>query len=218
MITIKRYASDLLLSNMYIITEGTQAVVIDPFREISPAKGLKVDKIFLTHEHYDHISGVNLWKKNTKASVLCSKACSTNIQSPQKNLSIHFKEFCELQTWMELEELPQSDPEYSCTADETFEDEMRFEWLGHEWHLFEMPGHSTGSIGILLDNTYFFSGDSLMENSEIELRMPGGSRKKWKEIGEPRLRTISSGVRVCPGHFHEFTFQREGGGLGGVFI
>lgn len=210
MITIKRYESDLLLSNMYVVAEGMRAVVIDPFQDIFPAKGLIIDKIILTHEHYDHISGVNLWRKITKAPVLCSRACAANIQSPKKNLSRHFKEFCELQTWMELEEIPQADPEYSCEADETFEDELWFEWQGHKWHLFEMPGHSQGSIGILLDDMRFFSGDSLMENSEIELRMPGGSRKKWKEIGEPRLKQIPCGIRVYPGHFQEFIFQRKG--------
>lgn len=210
MITIKRYESDLLLSNMYIVAEGMRAVVIDPFRDISPAEGLVIDKILLTHEHYDHISGVNLWKETTKAPVLCSKACAANIQSSRKNLSNHFKEFCVLQTWMKLEEIPKSNLEYSCEAEEHFEDELLYAWQGHKWYLFEMPGHSLGSIGILLDDTYFFSGDSLMENSEIELRMPGGSRKKWKEIGEPRLRQIPSGIRVYPGHFPEFIFQRKG--------
>ena len=68
-----------------------------------------------------------------------------------------------------------------------------------------------GSIGILLDGTHFFSGDSLMENSEIELRMPGGSRKKWKEIGEPRLKQIPDGIRVYPGHFEDFIYKKEGG-------
>lgn len=210
MITIERYESDLLSSNMYVVAEGTRAVVVDPFRDTSPSEGRIIDKIILTHEHYDHISGVNLWKKITKAPVLCSKACAVSIQSPKQNLSSHFKEFCELQTWMKLEEIPRSDPEYFCTADEIFEDELWFEWKGHKWHLFEMPGHSQGSIGILLDDAHFFSGDSLMENSKIELRMPGGSRKKWKEIGEPRLKQISFGTRVYPGHFQEFIVQREG--------
>lgn len=218
MITIKRYESDLLLSNMYVVAEGTHAVVIDPFPDITLANGLVIDKILLTHEHYDHISGVNLWKEITKASVLCSRACADNITSPRKNLSKHFKEFCELQTWIELENIPQSDPEYSCGADEVFEDELVFKWQGHKWYLFEMPGHSQGSIGILLDDTFLFSGDSLMENCGIELRLPGGSRKKWKELGEPRLRQIPYGIRVYPGHFKDFIYHKERSELIGVPI
>jgi hydroxyacylglutathione hydrolase len=201
---IRRYESGLLSSNMYVVVEGHRAIVIDPFDDVSPATGLTIDYILLTHEHYDHISGVNTWKKATGALVLCSKACAENIQNPKKSLANHFKEFCELQTWVVLDEIPASDPEYTCLADQTFEDEMNLEWQGHFFRLFEIPGHSQGSIGILLDGKEFFSGDSLMENSEIELRMPGGSRKKWREIGSKRVDAIPEGTRIWPGHFECF--------------
>lgn len=205
---INRYTSDLLLSNMYIISEKGHAIVIDPFCDTTHASGLVIDKILLTHEHYDHISGVNLWKKETRAKVLCTKQCAENIKTPSKNLSNHFKEFCELQTWMRPNKTLIENPNYSCNADETFENEMSFKWLGHKWHLFELPGHSMGSMGIVLDGKIFFSGDSLMEGFEIELRMPGGSKKKWKEIGEPRIKALPEGILVCPGHFREFNYKK----------
>ena len=63
MIEIKRYVSGLLSSNMYVISEAGHAIVIDPFEDTTPSEGLTVDCILLTHEHYDHISGVNIWKK-----------------------------------------------------------------------------------------------------------------------------------------------------------
>lgn len=194
---------------MYVIVEGTRAVVIDPFADISPGNGLTVDHILLTHEHYDHISGVNLWKRETAAPVLCSGACAANIQDPRKNLARYFKEFRGLQTWVKLDTVPNFDPDYSCRADASFEDSMTFPWKGHTWRLFELPGHSMGSIGILLDERWFFSGDSLLEHHEIALRLPGGSRKKWKEIGEPRLAALQKGVRVYPGHFEDFLYREN---------
>ncbi len=208
---IVRYESGLLLSNMYLLIENEHAVVIDPFEDVSPAKGLIVDRIILTHEHYDHISGVNLWKKCFDTKVLCSETCAENIQNPKKNLSKIFEVFCELQTWIRLESIPQADDQYSCTADETFSDRMSFEWFGHLFSLFEMPGHSAGSIGILVDNQYFFSGDSLLEGRDIELRFPGGSRKLWEDIGKFRLEEIPDGITVYPGHFKEFKYSRKGG-------
>lgn len=210
MIEIKRYVSGLLSSNMYVVKEGEHAIVIDPFDDTTPSEGLIIDYIILTHEHYDHISGVNVWKEMTGAPVLCSKACAENIQNPKKNLSNHFKEFCELQTWIELDEIPSSDPYFTCSADEWFEDKMVLEWQEHVLELFEIPGHSLGSIGIMLDSTDFFSGDSLIDNNDIELRMPGGSRKKWREIGAPRISMIPEGIRIYPGHFQEFIYRRKG--------
>ena len=207
MIDIRRYESGLLSSNMYVIVEGNHAIVIDPFEDLSPVSNLSVDKILLTHEHYDHISGVNIWRKVISAPVFCSKACGENIQDPRKNLAYYFEDFCKLQTWLELDSLPMYDPNYSCQADETFEDKADFNWLGHHFFLFSLPGHSNGSIGIILDDNCFFSGDSVMQNFQIALRLPGGSRKKWNEIGQPRIEKIPYGVRVYPGHFTDFIYK-----------
>lgn len=205
---IRRYVSGLLSSNMYLIVEGNRGIVVDPCADTMPAQGLQVDYILLTHEHYDHISGVNVWKARTGARVLCSKACGENLQSPRKNLAALFRQFCELQTWIELEDIPESDPDFTCAAEETFENEMSLQWQGHTLSLFEIPGHSRGSIGILLDGKEFFSGDSLMEHSKIELRMPGGSRKLWSQIGSKRIEAIAEGTRVWPGHFGSFLLHR----------
>ena len=207
MIEIKRYVSSLLSSNMYVISEGDHAIVIDPYEDTTPSEGLMIDYIILTHEHYDHISGVNVWKKTRDAPVLCSSPCAENIQDSKKNLAYYFEEFCELQTWIKVDDIPEHDKAYSCTADIVFCDETVLEWNGHHLHLFEMPGHSMGSIGIVLDNLYFFSGDSLLENTDISLRLPGGSRKKWKEIGLPRLQSVSKNICVYPGHFEKFMYR-----------
>ena len=206
---IERYESPLLSSNMYLITESGHAVVIDPSQYLKKAKNLIVDKIILTHEHYDHISGVNDWKRLTNASVLCSKTCGENIQSSRKNMARLFEVFCELQTWIIVDKVPKADENYTCQADETFEGELDFAWQGHNFHLFELPGHSLGSIGILLDGQCFFSGDSLIEGKEIELRFPGGSRAKWETIGAPRLSLLPDRIKVYPGHFKEFIYVKE---------
>ena len=205
---IIRYESDLLCSNMYLIKENNSAVLIDPYRNTNLADGLNIVRIILTHEHYDHISGVNEWKKKTNAPVLCSKICAENIQSSRKNMARLFEVFCELQSWMVLDKIPKADENYTCQADETFEDKMDFEWQGHKLHLFELPGHSSGSIGILLDNKFFFSGDSLIEGKEIELRFPGGSKAKWEKTGASRLALIPEGITVYPGHFKEFVYKK----------
>ena len=201
---IRRYESDLLSSNMYMVIEEDRAIVIDPFSETTMTDDLQIDRLLLTHEHYDHISGVNLWKQKTGAPVLCSRPCAQNICDPKKNLARYFREFCELQTWIRLDEIPAADPDYSCTADESFEDRYSFAWMGHRFDLFEVPGHSKGSIGILLDEKCFFSGDSLMETDEIELRLPGGSKKLWKKTGEKRIKSLPKGIQVFPGHFRPF--------------
>jgi len=204
MMRIGRFDSGLLSSNMYVISENGHAVVIDPARDTSPGGGLAVDLLLITHEHYDHISGVNAWKRQYGAPLLCSRACAERIVSPSKNLAKHFDAFCEIQTWVTLETLPQVETDYRCTADRTFEDRLEFVWQGHTFLLEEIPGHSPGGIGILVDGREFFSGDSLLRDSEIEFRMPGGSRKQWLETGKARIEAVPKGAVIRPGHFEEF--------------
>ena len=201
---IKAYSSDLLLSNMYVISENGHAVVIDPFRDITKGEGLTIDLMMVTHEHYDHISGVNAWKEAYNAPLLCSEACAANLGDTVKNQSRHFDVFCELQSWIKQDKPVDTEPDYKCKADMTFNDKTEFEWQGHVFRLYEIPGHSQGSIGIYLDDENFFSGDSLLEGKETELRLPGGSRKQWKELGEPRIKAVPPGTVIFPGHFNSF--------------
>ncbi len=216
--TIERYESDLLSSNMYVLSENGHAIVIDPFRNTDTVKGLMVDRILLTHEHYDHISGVKLFKSCIAVPVFCSSACAENIRDAKKNMARLFRVFCELQTWIPLDHIPESDEDYCCLADETFDDEMRFEWQGHHFHLLEIPGHSSGSIGILLDDQSFFSGDSLMEDRETELRMPGGMPEKWEKTGKPRLKALPDELKIFPGHFQPFELDWERRRLHGLSV
>ena len=100
---INKTDSGLLHSCMYVITENHHAVVIDPCKDISSAAGLTVDYLIITHEHYDHIYGVNEWKAATGAKLVCSSACAANIRSAKKNMSRYFDVFCQMQTWVPTE-------------------------------------------------------------------------------------------------------------------
>ena len=193
---------------MYIVEENGHAVVIDPCRDTAAGDGLTVDWLIVTHEHYDHISGVNEWKEKTGAPLLCSRACAERIENPKKNMSRHFDAFCMLQSWTPVGETRIDPVSYTCRAERTFEDTYSFLWQGHRFSLMEIPGHSPGSVGIMLDNTDFFSGDSLIAGSPIELRFPGGSAAAWEETGKKRIEALPDGVMIRPGHFESFILRR----------
>lgn len=89
---------------------------------------------------------------------------------------------------------------YSCEADRTFDGECRMSWEGHSLWLKETPGHSAGSICILLDEKILFSGDSLVTGHPTILRLPGGSKKNFKMITIPFFESLDSELVVYPGH------------------
>ena len=189
---------------MFLIIENGHAIVIDPARNTDPGEGLIVDFLIITHEHYDHISGVNVWKERYHVPLLCSETCARRVIDSKKNQALYFDTFCEIQTMVHVASLPEIDTAYTCRANQTFNDEMEFEWQKHLFRLIEIPGHSPGSIGIYVDDCCFFSGDSLLKDTEVELRFPGGSQMCWKKTGEPRIKEVPKGITIYPGHFESF--------------
>ena len=204
---IDRYDSGLLNSSMYVISEKAHALVIDPCLNLNMADQYTVDCILITHEHYDHIFGVNAWKSKTNAPLMCSEACAHMLKNPKKNQARHFDSFCELQSFSKEWDASLIDPEYTCKADIIFNNTVELSWQGHNIRLLEIPGHSPGSIGIWI-NDVFFSGDILLEGKEIELRLPGGSKKKWEEHGKSIIDSIPNGTMIYPGHFSSYKLKR----------
>lgn len=200
------YLCQPLDSRMYCLIENQSAIIIDPCVDESLKKVLEQKEItkilvLLTHEHYDHISGVN-WIRDIclDTHVFCSCGCARNLRHPEDNLSA----FSEV-LLMDMERENNSfnglnfQP-YSCEADETFEGEYEFIWQGHKIFLKETPGHSKGSICILVDEKILFSGDTLVTGHETILRLPGGSKKDFANITLPYLESLEREIMVYPGH------------------
>lgn len=204
---VERIDSGLLNSSMYVISENGHAIVIDPCLNVDAADTFIIDYLFITHEHYDHIFGVNEWKERTGAPLVCSKVCSEKIKDSKKNQARHFDSFCEIQSFSMQWNPSFFNLRFTCEADITFEREEGIEWQGRRIRLVEIPGHSPGSTGIWIDDM-FFSGDSLIEGKEIELRFPGGSRKQWEESGKKIIDAIPVGTMIYPGHFDRFVLKR----------
>lgn len=203
---IRCTVSDLLSSNMYMLIEGDGAIIVDPCRKTDMPAGVTPERILLTHEHYDHISGVNAWKKEYGTKTLCSKACNERMQSPKKNMARYFEAFSTLQVGLDNGTPTDYEPFYVCRADEVFEEDTELVWRGHTIRLIALPGHSPGSAGFLIDR-FLFSGDSVFLEQDTVLNFPGGSEKDWKEIALPKLRALPPDTMVFPGHFTSFPLK-----------
>ena len=211
---IRRFVSNLLMSNMYILAEKDGCIIIDPFsnsknfmREIGTFAREKT-LVILTHEHFDHISGVNFMKDNYGISVYASVACAQNLQKPNMNLSRHFDAFCQMQSWIPGYKCDYSG-DYICSADVTFSGEMEISWMGHLIRLIEAPGHSQGSIFICIDDKYLFSGDSIFKDYPTGTRFTGGNTTTFNILTQPLIESFNKGTIVYPGHFDSFNIEER---------
>lgn len=204
---VLQFPTPLLASNMYLLTENSHGIVIDPYDGFAAQiaeECQEIDYILLTHEHYDHISGANALRERYGCPVVCGEACGRRIRNSTHNFSRYYEAYAVIQTG---EPPPAGLPpvaEYFTYADEVFSGQRTLFWQGHELVLTETPGHSPGSICILADETRLFSGDTLLPGDVTVTRFPGGSGRQYQEIALPYLKKLPGETLVYPGHYKAF--------------
>ena len=206
---IRRFISPVFNVNSYIIKENSHLLMVDPILSDGIRKAIDADIVdfaILTHEHFDHILSVNEINDRNLFPVNCGQAASIALRDPKKNLS-RYSEFL-------LEFIPFVDKtngisilDYSCECSNILYEGESLLWQGHELFIKETPGHSKGSICILLDGKYLFSGDTVFSTYETALRLPGGSQKDYRDITLPWLNSLSPDTMVYPGHLEPFPLQ-----------
>lgn len=202
-ISLLRFDWSFIASHMYLVIIGHEALVIDPadtdeVREYIINEQIKSCTVLLTHEHFDHISGVGLLRSLCSCNVICSRACADRIRSKSGNLSDKSDVIVMFNSGMSSRHC-HIEP-FICEADSSFEGELQFQWHNCKINAFTTPGHSDGSVCILLNGEYMFSGDTLLAVPTIT-RLPGGNKAAFKDITLPRLREYRLSVKqVFPGH------------------
>lgn len=199
-------------SNCYIIEDGIHALIIDPnnFSLINAyikARRLSPEWVLLTHEHCDHISGLNELRQHYSFKVIAQAACSLGIQDKTLNMTrimetyLYFKSNGTVLT---------SYPKFTCKpAELTFDKTYHWHWFTHQFTFLPAPGHTPGSTCILVNNTVLFSGDYFIPGEDVITRLPGGDAVIYEKIGKNILRALPENLRVYPGHGDTFFLTKE---------
>ena len=172
--------------NCYLLTEDNKAVVIDPGDETEKIlsaleeKGCTLEKILLTHGHFDHTGAVSDLAEKTGAEVYIHSGDEIMLRDNTKNLS--FLTGVGVKAYDKAISL------------ETVE---KINFGNTEIKYFHTPGHSQGSVtDVCGDN--LFSGDLLFRGSIG--RYDFGDLKTELQSIKFLLDTFDDSVRVFPGH------------------
>lgn len=222
---VERFTWGFLETHTYLLEEGNHVLVIDPTDQddvLEKCCCASSVTVLLTHEHFDHASGLNKlreerasclpefsWERdnysieisgslNFSCLVIAGETCSERIQDTKANMSVY------AEVLAEIAEKPLSEPlaPFACqAADITFKEHYAFRWMGHNVEMFASPGHSPGSCCILVDDVLFV-GDTVLENN-LMAQFPGSSKKMYRKVTVPLLEKLLVGNRVTcvyPGH------------------
>lgn len=194
------FPGELIDERMYLIPAGDEPVVIDPHADdalLSYLKNARLVHIFLTHEHYDHISGVNWLREKLPCRVYASEVCAESMEK-LPNSTAHFPLLFigdpEKYAWAK-KNLPLP---YVCRADVRLEDFPQAQLLGEDWQAWKTPGHSPGGMSYLYRGKYLFSGDSLLGNG-MELKSIGANQKALAATLES-YQALPGNIGLFPGH------------------
>ena len=195
MIRVERFVNELMSSNCYLLVDeaSMHCICIDPgseksYREIDyiEKKGLTLDYIILTHEHTDHTWGCNALVEKYGAKVVCSDVCKQNLAN-------------EFQAYFLLY---YDNPDYHytvCNVDISTEKlGGTLAWQGYSIKFVYTPGHSMGSVCILVEGM-LFTGDTVMQ-AKPYINKRNGSKEKFKESIEMILRKFDGNQVIYPGH------------------
>lgn len=211
MAELLRLEDPLTGSNCYILGSGGGAVVVDPNRADLPLacleeRGWAAELILLTHEHCDHMAGLDALRDRWPgAKAVCTALCSAGLQDEKQNMSRWMEVFLTFQGKRDAHYMP-----FTCRpADLVFDQSWQSMWRGHTIRCVALPGHAPGSCGIFWDEALFFSGDYLIPGSAAALRLPKGSTEDYETYTRPFLDRLPDGLRILPGHGLPYTLDRQ---------
>lgn len=196
---IKRFINEPVPSNCYVIYNGVKdrsCVVVDPgsrnnteLLSFLEDNSLAPQYIILTHEHFDHIWGVNELVARYKAPIVCSELCSQRIKDSFDNCSAMYDDSMAViinEPTISIQSINFSLPFGGC--------QLKF---------YETPGHTDASICFTL-NGCLFTGDTLLKDLKTVTKLPTGSKDKLKETLQIFRTMQCQGLKVYPGHRDSF--------------
>ena len=200
-------------SNMYFIPVGSSGIVFDPnisenLLELFETFRTQSVQIILTHEHYDHITGVEWLQERLDAPLFCQEECAraiyTNVGNSPRFVALATKAKDLKDGGHRYEELISKLRVFTLKADKTFSERGEIKVGPLTLECFHTPGHSPGSACYILDGKYVFTGDTLIQNTPTILRFKTSRERDFEAISRPFLRSLDKNTMVFPGHGEPF--------------
>ena len=203
MLLYKHCFSPLQTNTILIGCSRTKkAAVVDPALQstatiLKEAKNLDltIEKILLTHSHWDHFADAFELQQHTSAPLFVHALDAENVRSPG------------------VDGLPLFIPIHPAAPEHFFTDGDLIA-VGHlELRVIHTPGHSPGGVCFYLEKEHLLlSGDTLFQGGIGNLCLPTADEEEmWQSL--QKLAMLPKDTRVIPGHGGETTIGKEEGNL-----
>jgi hydroxyacylglutathione hydrolase len=198
---VYKFAFGPLQTNALLLgcSKTRKGAVIDPAPGSAPTLlnqaqliGLSIEKILLTHSHWDHFADAHLLKETTKAPLYVHSLDALNLKEPGSDGIPLFFPIHPVEPDLFLEE-----------GDHLEVGELRISVI-------HTPGHSPGGVCFyLFEQNVLFSGDTLFYGTMGALHLPtANSSQMWRSLA--KLAKLPPQTKVIPGHGRDTSIGEEG--------
>ena len=198
MFVLHKFPCGPLETNAVLFGHGGIGAAIDPSlgsaeKIIAQAKesGLKVEKILLTHSHWDHIADVHVLQEQTGALLYVHPLDAKNVEAPgSDSLPLYF-------------------PIPSARPDHLIQDGEIVTVGPLKLEVIHTPGHTPGGVCFYLaSHEILFAGDTLFRGSIGRLDLPtGNAESMWPSLR--KLAKLPPKTRVISGHGPDTEIGKE---------
>ncbi|MEN4011218.1 MAG: MBL fold metallo-hydrolase [Bellilinea sp.] len=191
-----------LQNNAYLLidTESNQAIIVDPtfdshhIVQTILKRGIRLEQIWLTHAHFDHIAGAKLFSE---------------LSQPPLPIGIHPDDLELYRSGggagmfgINMPEMPEPSL--------FFEHGQRLKVGSEEIEVRHAPGHSRGHVIFYAPQAKAaIVGDLIFQNSVGRTDLPGASSTQLLKSIYTQVLTLPAETRLLPGHGEETTVQDE---------
>lgn len=194
---LKAFPLGALQTNCYVLSNNGKALVIDPGGDPAPVldylktNGLELDRILVTHIHFDHTGGCRALSDATGATVYASPDDASLLNGEigkggmmgfPVNEPFEYKEITE--------------------GEETF--------IGLTCKILATPGHSQGSLTFYFPEAEIaFVGDLIFKNSVGRTDFPGGDSEQLMNSVVQKIFPLPGNTSLLSGHGPMTTNEEE---------
>ena len=174
--------SEFDVMKCYLIDAGN---CIDAINSLQPNQ--KIEAVFLTHAHYDHIAHIgDVIEKFPNCKIYCSEY--TRIALSDHKLNLSFYHGTPVSFMGEQINIVK-------------ENDVIPLFIQEKMVILETPGHNEGCLTFQLGN-YFFTGDALIPNIPIVTKLKSGNKQQAKESALKIKMATDENSIICPGHLN----------------